>query len=215
MRKPLSDAIDRGARVIDGYVAAEGPGIVCGTYAEDIRRYAAHIEVECRGHLDDAQVYVAAHYLLALTRSAVGRDGLSLLALWLSPNLGWADPPTLFERTWKWFPAHRERELAALEKIAELSALVYAQALDAGVDAQEASAEYAEQLFQLSELRAHCGLPELLDFACFGLRTSIQRELAVAVRNFARAYPYHIPPLDSLEKVRATRPARALRGDWS
>lgn len=213
MRKALSDALAVSIEAAAEVAAVEGPGL-WPNYATDVKRFAAHVETECRGHLDEAEVYVAAHFVIGLTRTAVGRDGLSLLAHWLSRNLGWVDPPTLFDRTREWLERQAELKAAALDDIEELSALVFAQHLDAGLDdEQDIAAEYGEQLFQLAEFREGGQSPVgFIDFTCFKLRTPEMRALAYAVRSFECAYPFHNPPLDSLAKVKAARPARMIKG---
>lgn len=154
---------------------------------------------------DAADVWIAVHLIMGLTRIAADRDSLNLLRLWLTPGYRGQTTAQLIARSMAWSAATRDNRLTVLEVLAGLADDVERDA-DGRPDADELRAELEEGRAELAELKAERMQPTLSTFDWVKNPTASMLAFARAVASLVRLYPVRCnAPLDSLEKVAAAR----------
>jgi hypothetical protein len=162
---------------------------------------------------DAADVWVAVHLIMGLTRIAADRDSLNLLRLWLTPRYRGNSTGDLIARSMAWCASMRDNRLTVLEVLGDLADDVERDA-DGRPDADDLRAELEEVRAELAELKAERMQPTLSTFDWVKNPTASMLAFARAVASLVRLYPVRCnAPLDSLEKVAAARAsiARTVR----
>ncbi|WP_426689999.1 hypothetical protein [Rhodanobacter ginsengiterrae] len=154
---------------------------------------------------DAADVWMAVHIIMGLTRTAADRDSLNLLRLWLTPGYRGQTTAQLIARSMAWSVATRDNRQTVLEVLGDLADDVEHDA-DGRPDADDLRAELEEVRAELAELKAERMQPTLSTFDWVRNPTASMRSFARAVASLVRLYPMRCnAPLDSLEKVAEAR----------
>ncbi|MBT2145287.1 MULTISPECIES: hypothetical protein [unclassified Rhodanobacter] len=193
----ISPEMEDGGIYTNHRAEAQGWSIIVDCYASD--------------QPDAADVWMAVHCILALTRMAADRESLDLLRLWLTPGYGGQSTAQLIARSMAWSRAMAENRQVTLEVLAELADDVERDATGRA-DESELLAELGEVRAELADLKAERMQPSLSRFDWVRNPTASMCEFGRAVASFVRLYPMRsVDPLDSLEKVTAARGAIAKR----
>ncbi|AGG88765.1 hypothetical protein [Rhodanobacter denitrificans] len=160
---------------------------------------------------DAADVWMAVHIIMGLTRIAADRESLNLLRLWLTPGYGGHSTADLIASSMAWSAATRDNRDTTLEVLGELADDVERDA-DGRPDADQLLAELAEVRAELAELKAERMQPTLSSFDWVLNPTSSMRAFARAVASFVKLYQVRaMDPIDTVQKVAAARAGIAKR----
>lgn len=154
---------------------------------------------------DAADVWIAVHLIMGLTRIAADRESLNLLRLWLTPGYRGHSTADLIARSMAWSRGASSNRQTVLEVLGELADDVERDAPGRS-DETDVLAELEEVRTELADLKAERMQPTLSRFDWVRSPTESMRAFARAAASFVRLYPVRTAePLDSLERVAAAR----------
>lgn len=160
---------------------------------------------------DAADVWMAVHIIMGLTRTAADAESLRILRDWLTPGYRGQSTAQLIARSMAWSREASSNRQTVLEVLGDLADDVERDA-DGRPDADALRAELEEVRIELADLKAERMQPTLSTFDWVRNPTASMRAFARAVASFVRLYPMRCSaPLESLEKVAAARSAIARR----
>lgn len=180
-------------------------GGIYANHRAEVLGYTILVDCYAPDSPDAADVWIAVHLIMGLTRTAADRDSLNLLRLWLTPGYRGQTTAQLITRSMAWCASMRDNRLTVLEVLGELADDVERDA-DGRPDADDLRAELEEVRAELGDLKAERMQPTLSTFDWVRNPSEAMRAFARAVASLVRLYPLRCnAPLDSLEKVAAAR----------
>jgi hypothetical protein len=174
----------------------QGWGIIVDCYAPD--------------QPDAADVWLAVHCIMALTRVAADRESLNLLRLWLTPGYGGQSTVQLIASSMDWSHEASSNRQTVLEVLSDLAGDIERDATGRA-DESDVLAELEEVRVELADLKAERMQPTLSRFDWVQHPTASMQAFARAVLSFVKLYPLRSEPLDDLSKVAAARASIAKR----
>jgi hypothetical protein len=154
---------------------------------------------------DAADVWLAIHCIMALTRTAVDAESLRLLRDWLTPGYRGHSAAQLIARSMAWSREASSKRQTVLEVLSELADDVERDATGRA-DESDLLIELGEVRAELADLKAERMQPTLSRFDWVRSPTESMRAFARAVASFVRLYPVRsAEPLDNLERIAAAR----------
>lgn len=185
-------------------------------YESDIEGWQALVKRNAPG-ADAAAVYIGAHAAMILSRTAVGRDGLALLAALLTPNLAGYSMEDLIQATVAWQREATKRRKDTLRRVGHILADVeHELGKRCDVDRAEVAVEAEELLVQLDCCRqTPAATPALVEVGYFKWAPDGRavRALRRALVSYCRAWPFrsHDEALNTPRKVQQAREGIARR----
>lgn len=183
----------------------DSDGGIYANHRAEVRGWTILVDCYAPDAPDAADVWMAVHLIMGLSRIAADRESLNLLRLWLTPGYRGHSTADLIARSMAWSGSMRDNRLTVLEVLGDLADDVERDA-EGRPDADELLAELEEVRAELAELKAERMQPTLSTFDWVRNPTASMRSFVRAVASFVKLYPVHcMEPLDTLEKVAEAR----------